>query len=152
MAVEYLSMVFQLWLIDMMKKNWSYEKSGDGFLAAISREDLDLNVLHKYKVCEGHFHSGKPAYLYNTTEVTLLAASQQTTWQYSHYANFSGGYSSRQMEKGSGKVKVETEEIRVIAVEQVEMAKQYFKPADHHECKIEALQKELAKCKAQNVQ
>jgi len=46
-----------------------------------------------------------------------------------------------------------TEEIIAIAVEQVEMAKQYFKPADHHECssKIEALQNELAKCKAQNV-
>ena len=30
----------------------------DGFLAATSREDLDLTALHKYKVCERHFHSG----------------------------------------------------------------------------------------------
>jgi len=27
-----------------------------------------------------------------------------------------------------------TDKIRVIAVEQVEMAKQYFKAADHHKC------------------
>ena len=41
----------------------------------------------------------------------------------------------------------------MIAVEEVETAKQYFKPAVHHKCssKIEALQKELARCKAQNV-
>jgi len=37
------------------------KKRRDGFLAAISREDLDLTALHKYKVCERHFNSGKPA-------------------------------------------------------------------------------------------
>ena len=46
-----------------LRKKWR-----DGFLVAISREDLDMTALHKYKVCEMHFHSGKPAYLYNTTD------------------------------------------------------------------------------------
>ena len=41
------------------------KKRRDGFLAAISREDIDMTALHKYKVCEMHFHSRKPAYLYN---------------------------------------------------------------------------------------
>jgi len=38
------------------------------------------------------------------------------------------------------------EEIRSVAAKQIEIAKQYFKPADHSECssKIEALQMELA--------
>ena len=39
------------------------KKRRDGFLAAISREDIDMTALHKYKVCEMHFHSRKPAYL-----------------------------------------------------------------------------------------
>ena len=48
------------------------KKRRDGFLAAISREDLDMTALHKYKVCENHFHSGKPAYLYSTTNPDWL--------------------------------------------------------------------------------
>ena len=45
------------------------------------------------------------------------------------------------------------EEIRLVAVEQIETAMQYFKPANHHECstKIEAVQMELAKCKVHTV-
>ena len=34
-----------------------HKKRRDGFLAAISREDLDMTSLHKYKVCEKHFYS-----------------------------------------------------------------------------------------------
>ena len=48
------------------------KKQRDGFLAAISREDLDMTTLHKYKVCEIHFHSRKPAYLYDTTNPDWL--------------------------------------------------------------------------------
>jgi len=44
------------------------KKRRDGFLAAISREDLDLTVLHKYKVCERHFHSGKSNICKNVDE------------------------------------------------------------------------------------
>ena len=40
----------------------------------------------------------------------------------------------------------------MVAAEQIETARQYIRPADHHEClsKIEALQTELAKCKVDN--
>ena len=31
-----------------------------------------MTTLHKYKVCEIHFHSCKPAYLYNTTDPDWL--------------------------------------------------------------------------------
>ena len=38
-------------------------------------------MLHKYKVCEKHFHSGKPAYLHSTTDPnwlpTLLLARKE---------------------------------------------------------------------------
>jgi len=33
----------------------------DGFLAAISRKDLDMNDLGKYRVCSNHFVSGEPS-------------------------------------------------------------------------------------------
>ena len=39
----------------------------DGYLAAVSREDLDYNAVDKYQICSRHFKSGKPASLYNTT-------------------------------------------------------------------------------------
>ena len=39
----------------------------DGYLAAVSRKDLDYNALDKYRICSRHFKSGKPASLYDTT-------------------------------------------------------------------------------------
>ena len=33
----------------------------DGFLAAVSREDIDIKGLEKYRICSHHFISGKPA-------------------------------------------------------------------------------------------
>ena len=55
MAAEYLSTAFQLLLIDMEKQNLNYirKKRRDSFLAAISREDLDITALHKYTISEG---------------------------------------------------------------------------------------------------
>ena len=44
----------------------------DGFVAAISREDLDLNDLDKYRVCSNHFVSGKPADLTDCTSCDWL--------------------------------------------------------------------------------
>ena len=44
----------------------------DGFVAAISREDLDLNDLDKYRVCSNHFVSGKPANLTDRTSCDWL--------------------------------------------------------------------------------
>ena len=36
-------------------------KRRTAFLAAISREDLDVNNVEKYRICSRHFVSGKPA-------------------------------------------------------------------------------------------
>ena len=147
------------------------KKRRDGFLAAISREDLDMTALHKYKVCERHFHSGKPAYLYNTTDPDWLP-----TLHLGHKEHGSAVTRSldppvdrwkRAQEREKWKrieellpalvteeiQSIVAEEIRLGAVEQIETARQYFKPADHRECsnKIEALQMELAKCKVHTV-
>ena len=35
----------------------------DGYLAAISRESLEINNLDKYRTCSRHFISGKPVTL-----------------------------------------------------------------------------------------
>ena len=43
----------------------------DGYLAAISREDLDVDNLHKYRICSRHFNSG-PAKLYDCTNPDWL--------------------------------------------------------------------------------
>ena len=36
----------------------------DSYLAAISREDLDIISLDNYRICSAHFVTGKPASLY----------------------------------------------------------------------------------------
>ena len=52
-------------------------KRRDGFLAAISREDLTVEMLESdsktdYRVCSRHFQSGKPAKLYDVTSPDWL--------------------------------------------------------------------------------
>ena len=39
------------------------------FLAAISREDLDVNNVEKYRICSMHFVSGKPAKTLDETNI-----------------------------------------------------------------------------------
>ena len=130
----------------MEKQNLNYVKSGG--MAAISREDLDMTALHKYKVCERHFHSGKPAYLYNTTDPDWLP-----TLHLGHKEHGSAVTRSldppvdrwkRAQEREKWKrieellpalvteeiQSIVAEEIRLGAVEQIETARQYFKPAD----------------------
>ena len=41
-------------------------------MAAISREDLDVKALGKYRVCSCHFLSGKPATLKDDTDIDWL--------------------------------------------------------------------------------
>ena len=43
-----------------------------GYVAAISREDLDVKALRKYQVCSHHFLSGKPAALKDDTDIDWL--------------------------------------------------------------------------------
>ena len=52
-------------------------KRRDGFLAAISREDLTVVMLESdskldYRVCSRHFQSGRPAKLYDVTSPDWL--------------------------------------------------------------------------------
>jgi len=43
------------------------KKRRDGFLAAVSTEDLDTKaLLDKYRICSKHFVSKQPAYLFDT--------------------------------------------------------------------------------------
>jgi len=44
----------------------------DGYLAAVSREDINYDSLDKYRICSRHFQSGKPASLYDTTNPDWL--------------------------------------------------------------------------------
>lgn len=44
----------------------------DGYLAAISRADLDYNALHKCRICSRHFINGEAAALYDTTNPAWL--------------------------------------------------------------------------------
>jgi len=48
------------------------KKQRDGYLAAISREDIDVNELHRYRICSLHFVSEWPADLYDTTNPNWL--------------------------------------------------------------------------------
>jgi len=48
------------------------KKRRDGYLAAISREDIDTSALHKYKIYAKHFISGKPAYMYKVNDPDSL--------------------------------------------------------------------------------
>jgi len=44
----------------------------DGYLAAVSRYDINYDSLDEYRVCSWHFKSGKPAALYDTTNPDWL--------------------------------------------------------------------------------
>ena len=48
----------------------------DGFLAAISREDLDMNDLGKYRICSNHFVSGEPSNLTDCSNCDWLPTSR----------------------------------------------------------------------------
>ena len=50
------------------------KKHLDGYLAAISREDINLKSIHEhdYRACSRHFVTGKPAMLYETSSPNWL--------------------------------------------------------------------------------
>ena len=130
-----------------------------------------MTALHKYKVCEKHFHSGKPAYLYNTTDPDWLPTLRLGHKEHGSVVTRSLDPSVDRWKRAQEREKwkrieellpalvteeiqsIVGEEIRLVAVEQIETAMQYFKPANHYECstKIEAAQMELAKCKVDTV-
>ena len=77
------------------------KKRRDGFLAAISREDLDINALHTLP-----FSQAGVSLQYNRPRlVTYLKPRPQRTWE-RRYSKARRPF-SRQMEEGSGKGEVE---------------------------------------------
>ena len=170
MAVEYLFTAFKITDHYGEADLELRKKRRDGYLAAISREDLDLTALHKYKVCERHFHSGKPTYLYHTTDPDWLPTLHLGHKEHGSAATVNPATSDASVERWRRAQEREkwkrieellpdlvaeevqaivAEEVRLVAVEQIETARQYFRPADSCECssEIEALQRELAKSK-----
>ena len=61
------------------------KKQRDGFLVAISREDLDIKTLHKYKICSKHFILKRPAYLYDYKQSRLVTDLTPRGGQYTDY-------------------------------------------------------------------
>jgi len=56
----------------MAKASLSWNFQGAGYVAAISREDLDTNNLGQYRVCSNHFVSGEPSDLTDWTNCDWL--------------------------------------------------------------------------------
>lgn len=48
------------------------KKRRNGFLSAISREDLSDKIIANNRICSTHFISGKPAYLFDVTNPDWL--------------------------------------------------------------------------------
>ena len=120
------------------------KKRRDGYLAAISREDIDVNELQKYRICLLQFVSGKPADLYDTTNPSWLP-----TLSLGHEKSSSGKSNSsirverweRAQERGQRREYIQEmcemipdivsseidfivkEEIKLIATEQIEIAR-----------------------------
>jgi len=72
-------------------------KRRDGFLAAISLDDLDVNRLDKYSICLRHFISGQPSDLYDFTSpdwlpMLFLGHSKQINQQSSSSTNSTARY------------------------------------------------------------
>ena len=154
------------------------KKRRDGYLAAISRQDIDVNELHKYRICSLHFVSGWPADLYDTTNPSWLP-----TLNLGHKKSSSGQSNSsicverweRAQERGQRREHIQEmcemlpdivsseidlivkEELKLIVTEQIEIARQYFNPRSVTESascscasKVEALQRELVESKNNN--
>ena len=145
-------------------------------MAAISREDIDVNELHKYRICLLHFVSKWLADLYDTTNPNWLptmnlghdkSSSGQTNsnvvverWERAQEREQQRAYIQEVYELLPDVVTSETdliikEEIKVIVTEQIEIAWQYFKPKSVIEeiavcscsSKVEALERELVESK-----
>ena len=99
--------------------------------------------LHKYKVCEKHFYSGKPAYLHNTTDPDWLPTLHLGHKEHRSVITRSLDPSVDRWKRAQEREKwkrveellpalvteeiqsIVGEEIRLVAVEQIETAMQY---------------------------
>ena len=121
------------------------KKRRDGYLAAISRQNIDEHALYKYRICSRHFVSEKPASLYDSTNPSWLP-----TLELGHVKHGSSTVSStesqfaverwRRAQERERCREVEEllpavvnkeldiiiqEELEVIAAEEIEMAKEF---------------------------
>jgi len=117
----------------------------DGYLAAISREDLDFNSLDKYRICSRHFKSGRPAPLYNTTHPDWLPTMPVNTDRYDRVQRRHAMQELWDQISAVVETQIEdflVDEVEAIITKQVDKAKQYFKPSTTS-AEVEALRKEL---------
>ena len=153
------------------------KKRRDGFLAAISREDLDINALDKYKICSKHFISKRPAYLYDTSNPDWLPTlhlghTKSSSVQEEDVATSVARF-ERAVERNRRRDTIEEmmqqlpsvvanlldlvieEECRLICAEQIKIGREYIKfeeqQGERAACNcastIKQLQEELADCK-----
>ena len=146
----------------------------DGYLAAISRDDIDPSSLeeHDYRICLKHFASGKPAPLYRINDpdwlptLNLGHSKRSATVPVSVHVERYERLVQRERRKDAFEAmlkevpvivsqlidEIVTKETGFIASQEIEFGKQYVKIGVRHkettECKcaskVESLQKELA--------
>jgi len=125
----------------------------DGYLAAVSRKDVDLNALDRYRICSRHFEGGQPASLYDTTHPGWLPTlhmghEKMRPADNERYERLQRRHTMQEMwDQIPSVVNAEIEafilsEVEAIVKRHIEKAKQYFKPASTSE--LEVVRKELA--------
>ena len=127
----------------------------DGYLAAISRQDLDYNSLDKYRICSRHFITGKPAFLYEVTHPNWLPTlhlghTKVKAVDTDRYERIQKRNAVQEME-GQLPAIVEAEieavvrnEVETLVMKQLDKAKQYFKPSTTTCEEVDLLHKNLA--------
>ena len=150
------------------------KKRRDGYLAAISREDIDTSALHKYRICSRHFVSDCPGDLYDHNNPAWLptlnlghekhgdsTSATSTSVAVERWKRAQEREKWKQIDELLPTVVtneihfVINKELESIATEQIETAMEYFTSPPVHptscECssKIKSLEKELAESKDQ---
>ena len=170
----YRSIEFLLCIVYTEKKILNLERRGGTALAAISREDIDISALHKYRICSRRFVSDGLADLYNQTNSAWLptlnlrhekhgdsTSATSTSVAVERWKRAQEREKWKQIDKLL--LAVVTNEINFvinkehesIAIELIETAMEYFTPPPVYptscECssKINGLEKELAESKDQ---
>ena len=151
------------------------KKRLDGYLAAISREDIDPKSIeeHDYRICSRHFVLGKPAKLYETNSPNWLSTlhlghtkqSAQTSVTVERYERFTERYRRKELLEDLMKEalvvvtqlvdEVVSDESKLLATEELKIGKEYIKAGvskeNQAECdcasKVESLQKGLVSYK-----
>ena len=111
----------------------------DGYLAAISREDLDYSSLDKYRICSLHFNE-EPASLYDTTHPDWLPTlhlghTKVKAVSTDRYERLQRRNAIQEMEGHLPKIidaeieKFVRNEVEELVKKQIDKARQYLKPS-----------------------